>query len=319
VGGKGRTGTVIAAYLLYSGIFVDPQEALDFFASRRSTIKRGVTQPSQQRYVNYFRDVLSFKSAPYPVTLCLQRIIFRSVPRFCTAKSHLKKSSFRLSQRSSSPVNSTIPGTEGCKPCIEIWTTFGDHRYQSKLVYSTPPLSDGSYEFYESQEGRSIGWTLEGVFLFGDITIKVSHRGQKGKKSLKMFRCAFHTAFIDTDQLCLIFDSSKLDDLHKHQENYDDDFQMMLVFALPQTIDPDFKEVSFPDRFEVYAKIFENMSAHVLAPPSPSTPQYRRYWSVQPSTQQLSESHNIPALSESPNIQPLSESPNIQPPSESPN
>jgi len=46
--GKGRTGTVIACYLTYSGMFVDPLAALDFFASKRSSTDEGVTQPSQR-------------------------------------------------------------------------------------------------------------------------------------------------------------------------------------------------------------------------------------------------------------------------------
>jgi len=269
IGGKGRTGTVIASYLLYSGCCTDPQEALEYFASRRSSKCRGVTQPSQRRYVGYFREVLSFKAPPYPVTLCLQRIILRSVPKFSTSKQHLKNKSISNSFRMSFDKNSgdsTTPSKEGCKPCVEIWSTFGDLRY-SKLLYQTPPLPDGSYQFYESQEGGSIGWNVD-VRLCGDVTLKFKHMGNKGKNPIKMFRFAFHTAFVDTEHLCLIFDPSQLDDLHKHQENYHGDFQVMLIFALPQTLNADFKEPSFPDRFEVYAKIFENMNFRLTQPPS---------------------------------------------------
>jgi phosphatidylinositol-3,4,5-trisphosphate 3-phosphatase/dual-specificity protein phosphatase PTEN len=54
VGGKGRTGTVIACYLLYSGMLSNTQEAMTYFAVRRSSTEKGVTQPSQIRYGELF-------------------------------------------------------------------------------------------------------------------------------------------------------------------------------------------------------------------------------------------------------------------------
>jgi len=45
--GRGRTGTIIAAYLLYSKLFDDSKAALDFFAIKRSSEGQGVIGPSQ--------------------------------------------------------------------------------------------------------------------------------------------------------------------------------------------------------------------------------------------------------------------------------
>lgn len=68
LGGKGRTGTVIACYLRYimrkcnrlnflrnvfgrfRGDYNDPMDALDYFAQKRSKIENGVKQASQKRY-----------------------------------------------------------------------------------------------------------------------------------------------------------------------------------------------------------------------------------------------------------------------------
>jgi protein-tyrosine phosphatase len=55
--GKGRTGTVIASYLLYCGLFANTEEALNYFACKRSLTINGVTVPSQRRYVNYVRAI----------------------------------------------------------------------------------------------------------------------------------------------------------------------------------------------------------------------------------------------------------------------
>jgi len=47
--GKGRTGTIIGGFLMYSGLFNDADEALNFFAYKRSKNTWGVTSPSQIR------------------------------------------------------------------------------------------------------------------------------------------------------------------------------------------------------------------------------------------------------------------------------
>lgn len=56
--GKGRTGLMVCAYLVYSGMAVD--EAFQLYANRRTTNNQGVSIPSQRRYVRYWSDVLSF-------------------------------------------------------------------------------------------------------------------------------------------------------------------------------------------------------------------------------------------------------------------
>jgi len=53
--GKGRTGTVIACYLLYTSTFTAADEALDYFALKRANNENGgVNVPSQRRSGSYF-------------------------------------------------------------------------------------------------------------------------------------------------------------------------------------------------------------------------------------------------------------------------
>eukprot|EP01130_Rhizamoeba_saxonica_P013277 TRINITY_DN5654_c0_g1_i1.p1 TRINITY_DN5654_c0_g1~~TRINITY_DN5654_c0_g1_i1.p1 ORF type:complete len:545 (+),score=125.93 TRINITY_DN5654_c0_g1_i1:133-1635(+) len=71
IGGKGRTGTIISSYLLYSGYYDDASECMDHFGEMRSTEGKGVTQPSQRRYIEYFEHII--KGNPVfirPIVLC---------------------------------------------------------------------------------------------------------------------------------------------------------------------------------------------------------------------------------------------------------
>ena len=81
MGGKGRTGLVIVCYLFYSGLFTDISKCLSYFALRRSAKGKGVTQPSQLRYVQYYSDVVSGKKIVSMAPLTLQKIIVGPIPK----------------------------------------------------------------------------------------------------------------------------------------------------------------------------------------------------------------------------------------------
>jgi phosphatidylinositol-3,4,5-trisphosphate 3-phosphatase/dual-specificity protein phosphatase PTEN len=52
--GKGRTGCIIACLLIHLGQATDAKEALDIFGANRTSNRKGVTIPSQKRYVGYY-------------------------------------------------------------------------------------------------------------------------------------------------------------------------------------------------------------------------------------------------------------------------
>lgn len=56
--GKGRTGTMIACLLLYLNEFRTAEDALRWFGYCRTSNGKGVTIPSQARYVHYFEQLL---------------------------------------------------------------------------------------------------------------------------------------------------------------------------------------------------------------------------------------------------------------------
>lgn len=59
--GKGRTGLVIAAYMLYTHLFPTAVQSLKYYGARRTKNRKGVTIPSQIRYVHYFERYLKFE------------------------------------------------------------------------------------------------------------------------------------------------------------------------------------------------------------------------------------------------------------------
>lgn len=55
--GKGRTGTSIAWFLIYSGLSETSQDAIRYYGRKRFSTGLGITQPWQIRYVRYFELV----------------------------------------------------------------------------------------------------------------------------------------------------------------------------------------------------------------------------------------------------------------------
>lgn len=57
--GKGRTGVMISAYLMWSGEWTNPSAAMEYYGAMRTQDMKGVTIPSQRRFVEYFFKTLA--------------------------------------------------------------------------------------------------------------------------------------------------------------------------------------------------------------------------------------------------------------------
>lgn len=65
---------MICCYLLYSRQFKTAAEALHYYAQRRTSDSKGVTIPSQRRYVEYYDSLLQSNETYQPVTLYISEI-----------------------------------------------------------------------------------------------------------------------------------------------------------------------------------------------------------------------------------------------------
>ena len=78
--GKGRTGTSIASFLMFSGLAENAADAITYYGWQRFEHGRGVTQPSQVRYVHYFEGVYK-RLIQSPSIKILEKIVITTVPK----------------------------------------------------------------------------------------------------------------------------------------------------------------------------------------------------------------------------------------------
>ena len=65
---------MISCYFIYSGKYSDPFDAMEYFGRQRCTDGKGVTIPSQQRYVEYFADFIKNKRSYEDIELYVKQI-----------------------------------------------------------------------------------------------------------------------------------------------------------------------------------------------------------------------------------------------------
>ncbi|XP_022097385.1 phosphatidylinositol 3,4,5-trisphosphate 3-phosphatase and dual-specificity protein phosphatase PTEN-like [Acanthaster planci] len=154
--GKGRTGVMICAYMLHRGLYKTAEEAHQHYASARTMNGKGVTIPSQKRYVEYYGQLINQELEYKPTTLLLRKI-------------HLE----------------TIPIISGgtFTPSFTI--------YQQKVKIFTSP----TYESVKRGVKRKEFSLPQPVPVCGDIKIEFHHRTNMIKKD-KLFHFWFNTFFV---------------------------------------------------------------------------------------------------------------------------
>jgi len=191
--GKGRTGLVISAYLLHAGICEVAEDALKLFALARTYNGKGVTIPSQIRYVHYYEQVLRGDVPKVAREFQLLRVRLLTIP--------------------------SVNMTGGCEPYfkIRVWRGFGCDR-RAETMYSWKKQSVSGLRTYKPGE-QYADFPCEGhhVYVSGDVQIVICSEGIGGMKT-ELCSVWFHTDFCEADD-ALCFTKPALDRARKDKNH----------------------------------------------------------------------------------------------------
>ena len=197
--GKGRTGTFICCLLLYLGIFDTADECMKYYGLMRVNAEKGVTVPSQKRYVNYFEQIVKNKIQTPIVykSICIIELKIFTIPKFAKFGS-------------------------SCTPTFVIENGKKKYKhsdYKKKVTYNCS-LKSAEFPLHGS------GFTVS-----GDVLITFYHIKFFGKD--KMFKFWFNTNFLP-DNGILEIDKKGLDKAFKDKDNklFSADFKVELKYFL---------------------------------------------------------------------------------------
>jgi phosphatidylinositol-3,4,5-trisphosphate 3-phosphatase/dual-specificity protein phosphatase PTEN len=219
--GKGRTGTLICCYLLWCGVCKTAKQAMELYGSIRTKNGKGVTIPSQIRFVEYFAECLDFDttdSIPAVVSVkteavaVLNKIVFSSCPR--------------------------IQG-DGCSPYVLIDYTLGiplSHMTQKTAIEYPIALDTRTkhkIQHYKSRTDFNIKFDNLELVSSGNIKLKVMEKSSRGKDET-MFQFWIHVSFLDQTKNVLVLRKEHLDKAIKDKEHkkFDEHFSVEVHYTL---------------------------------------------------------------------------------------
>jgi PTEN phosphatase family protein len=218
-GGKGRTGTMICAWLMYSKseTFKDSKDVLDFFGNQRTdksigTKYQGVETPSQGRYIDYFNQVLTEFGGriPTPKRLALKEIRIQALAGVGSGD------------------GSDLTCTVTCAPDV---TSF-------IMDFGTQTQTNCEAQYLPEQDFLRVK-PLNCPILSGDVRLKFNCKTRSVPRAYEdcAFYFWFNTSFVDTssdsqDRSSLTIPRNLLDNPHKVKTHnlYREKFCVQLFF-----------------------------------------------------------------------------------------
>lgn len=196
--GKGRTGTIVCCYLLFSGRFNNPDDCFLYYSRKRFSRGEGVTQPSQRKYVIYFHQMLKEKYY-FPYLRSIRAIILKKIAKNSDKGSMLPYFEFYLKNSDK----------------ISLTTKTGYLEQKSiPIINDTVRITDNSFSY----------------FIAGDITIKIYNSGVMSVS--KLGRISFNTGLLDIDQTELKFHLNEIDpDNLVKDKKVPKDYQIIVRFS----------------------------------------------------------------------------------------
>ena len=201
--GKGRTGTMICCYLMYSNFVNSADDAIKLYGRMRTTNGKGVTIPSQLRYIYYFEEILKIHSGKNLNNFCIQsptvyitKIKFFTIPHYYSF------------------------GSKNCTPYFII--------ENQNSVYNYKKNSHNRLRSFKHESDAE--FNVNNFTVLGDVKITFYHKSSLGKE--KMFTFWFHTYLIPKDGVWQI-KKSMLDKACKDVNNkvFDPNFKVEVQYT----------------------------------------------------------------------------------------
>lgn len=192
--GKGRTGVMICAYLLYSGRFTETADALRYYGETRTHNGKGVTIPSQIRYVYYFGRYLRERRVYQPTVALFKAIKLHGIPNIAN-------------------------GT--CAPVVTIRVG------PEKVLVHRSDVYDG----ITRDQGEALLPLSPPVPICGDVLVEFFHKTRTGVE--KMFFTWFNPFFVENNVETVhkpLIDKANKDKKHKV---YPEDFYVQFILEAP--------------------------------------------------------------------------------------
>ena len=200
--GKGRTGTFVCCLMIYLKIFETADESLAYYGMMRAGDGRGVTIPSQIRYVHYFEEMMKNNINPTknPKKLIIRKIKMISIPGFSRVG-------------------------WSCSPTFMIENGERTYKYFDYIKKrETFSLSMNDVEFHLGVGGFEVS---------GDVKITFFNVGIIGNRD-KIFKFWFHTDFLYNHNT---FELSKMEIDKACQDsackNFKDNFKIIVTYFEP--------------------------------------------------------------------------------------
>lgn len=213
--GRGRTSTVLAAFLCWTGEagFGDVNDALEYIARCKRVEKKALTIPSQVRYAGYFANMLDGIRPSQP-PLLLKRVIMSEAPRFG------KRRAAAAEGDAAEEEGDTI--ATGCAPYLQIFKA-GSLIFTAAASVNYAQTKD-DLPFCSTDSGP-VSFLTESI-VQGDILLRCRHLTKSGQR-VSMFRCAFHTGYVPPKVLRLT--KAQLDGACG-DKRFGEDFFLDLIF-----------------------------------------------------------------------------------------
>nr|CAD7198580.1 unnamed protein product [Timema douglasi] len=158
--GKGRTGVMVCCYMLHSKEFLIASEALNYYGQMRTHDRKGVTIPSQRRYVEYYSTLVQEQLEYHPVSLIIQEIHLEPLPTFNGGQVSLQ---LVISEASKRVFSSGVYDIKKGSP-----------NFQIRLDQYIPIQGDIKIEFFNKPK-MMIRKSHIGLHLLGAITLVFTH------------------------------------------------------------------------------------------------------------------------------------------------